>query len=169
MNDTPKRHQRKNLRLQHYDYSRAGYYYVTICTQNKKPYFGTIKEEVFYPNEAAMIIEKIFKNLPKMYMDIETDEYIVMPNHVHCILQKKDKQEIPYDGLFLGDIVGGFKSKTTTEYIKGVKEKNWPKFDRRLWQRNYYEHIIQDEKEYYQIKEYIRRNPENWLKDKYYY
>ena len=67
MNENPKKYQRKNLRLQHYDYSRAGYYYVTVCTQNKKTYFGTIKEEIFYPNEAAMMIEEHFIAIPKTY------------------------------------------------------------------------------------------------------
>ena len=66
----------------------------------------------------------------------------------------------------LGDIVGAFKSLATTGYIGGVKAKGWPEFRGRLWQRNYYEHIILSDKSYWRIREYIADNPKSWIKDK---
>jgi putative transposase len=66
----------------------------------------------------------------------------------------------------VGDIVGAFQSITTVEYIRGVKTKEWPAFDRKLFQRNYWEHIIRDEKSYHFISNYIIENPENWEIDK---
>ena len=65
-------------------------------------------------------------------------------------------------------IVQSFKRHTTIEYIKMVKWNIVPPFEKRIWQRNYYEHIIRNEKSYYQIAEYIRNNPLKWQKDKYY-
>jgi|SRR5215208_726006 len=65
----------------------------------------------------------------------------------------------------LGDIVGAFKSITTNEYIKGVDNKNWPRFNKRLWQRNYYEHVIRDEADLNRIRDYIQSNPANWDED----
>lgn len=65
----------------------------------------------------------------------------------------------------VGDIVGAFKSMTTVEYIRGVKQGLWPPFHRRLWQRNYYEHIIRNERELAAIQQYIRDNPANWKSD----
>lgn len=68
----------------------------------------------------------------------------------------------------VGDVVGAFKSLTTNEYIRGVKNNGWARFNKNLWQRNYYEHIIRNEKSCYQILEYIQTNPLKWQDDKYY-
>ena len=68
----------------------------------------------------------------------------------------------------VGNVVGAFKSLSTNEYIRNVKQNNWRTFDNKLWQRNYYEHIIRDEKSYYQISEYIQNNALKWQDDKYY-
>ena len=65
----------------------------------------------------------------------------------------------------LGDIIGAFKSITTHEYIKGVDNKNWLQFHKRLWQRNYYEHVVRDEADLNRIRDYIQSNPANWDED----
>ncbi|RLD36893.1 MAG: transposase [Bacteroidetes bacterium] len=67
----------------------------------------------------------------------------------------------------LGDIVGAFQSITTVEYIRGVKTKNWKPFDKKIWQRNYWEHIIRNNKSYNTISKYIKNNPNNWDNDKF--
>jgi hypothetical protein len=67
----------------------------------------------------------------------------------------------------VGDIVGAFQSIVTVNYIRGVKNNKWPSFNGKLWQRNYWEHIIRDENSYCRISEYILNNPENWQKDKF--
>jgi REP element-mobilizing transposase RayT len=66
----------------------------------------------------------------------------------------------------VGDIVGAFQSIVTVEYIRGVKNLDWEPFNGKLWQRNYWEHIIRDEQSYKQIAEYIINNPKNWVDDK---
>jgi putative transposase len=68
----------------------------------------------------------------------------------------------------VGDVVGAFKSLTTNEYIKNVKQNNWQSFAGKLWQRDYYEHIIRNEESYLKIAEYIQNNPLKWQEDKYY-
>ena len=68
----------------------------------------------------------------------------------------------------IGQIMGAFKSITTNKYIQGVEQHDWKYFQVRLWQRNYYEHIIRNEQAYDKIAEYIINNPCNWLKDNYY-
>jgi REP element-mobilizing transposase RayT len=65
----------------------------------------------------------------------------------------------------LGDIVGAFKSISTNKYIEGVKQNGWPRFDKRLWQRDYYEHIIRNERALDAIRAYIVNNPANWQAD----
>jgi hypothetical protein len=68
----------------------------------------------------------------------------------------------------IGDAMDWFKTMTTNEYIRGVKTLNWKPFNKKLWQRNYYEHIIRDEQSYLRISEYIINNPAKWNSDKFY-
>jgi REP element-mobilizing transposase RayT len=157
------KHNRHSIRLKHYDYSRCGVYYVTICTNSKGYMFGEIIDEKMFINSAGEMIEREYSNIPKQYCDTECDEYIIMPNHVHFMLQKENSN------VQLSEIIRTFKSITTNEYIKGVKKFGWKRFEKRLWQRNYYEHIIRSDEEYFHAVEYIRNNPENWKKDKYSY
>ena len=72
------------------------------------------------------------------------------------------------DQKSVGDIMGAFKSIATVEYIKGVKELGWAPFYKKLWHRNYYEHIIRNEKSYHRISQYIINNPKKWQEDKFY-
>ena len=152
---TPK-YQRKNLRLRHYDYSQAGLYFVTICGQNRFKYFGEITEGKFIGNAPANMIVKIWIDLPYRF-PVALHEYMLMPNHFHAIIEIKQDNEYS-----LGEIIDAFKSMTTKEYIMGVKDKDWFPFEKRLWQRNYYEHIISDEKSYLKLFEYIQNNPIKW-------
>jgi hypothetical protein len=71
------------------------------------------------------------------------------------------------DGPPLSRIVQWFKTMTTNEYIRGVKSLGWKRFDGKLWQRNYYEHIIRDEKSYHAITNYIKNNPSTWIDDQF--
>ncbi|HRH90777.1 MAG TPA: hypothetical protein PLW01_02545 [Agitococcus sp.] len=82
-------------------------------------------------------------------------------------IQKGQPQGLPLRKT-IGDILDAFKSITTVEYIRGVNTKNWPSFNRRLWQRNYYEHIIRHEQSYQNLSEYICNNPTTWTDDKFY-
>ena len=90
-----------------------------------------------------------------------------MPNHVHFILQiieRADARPAPT----ISDIICSFKSRTTNDIIRIVKQGNINHFGTKIWQRNYYEHVIRNEKEYYKIVEYIRNNPLKWKEDRYY-
>jgi len=91
---------------------------------------------------------------------VKLHDYVLMPNHFHAIV------EIEHTGkAVLGDIIGAFKSLTTNRYIKGVKEAGWMPFEKRLWQRNYYEHIIRNEDSYIKLSHYIQNNPLKWEED----
>ncbi len=96
-------------------------------------------------------------------------------NHDHPAPKPNDNRNIPpYGpdnkkyGATIGDAMDWFKTMTTNEYIRGVKTLGWPPFNKKLWQRNYYEHIIRDQQSYLRISEYIRNNPANWQDDKFY-
>lgn len=179
------KYNRKSIRLQEYDYSQAGFYFVTICCHDNKCLFGDIVEDKMILNEAGKMIAKWYAELENKFTDISCSDYIVMPNHFHCIIQNNGKRfvgadlcvcpnKIPNDKILLGEHIGlplhsviqWFKTMTTNEYIRGVKAKKWKSFYGYLWQRNYWEHIIRNEKSFNAIIEYIVNNPINWKDDK---
>ena len=182
MKYNPDIHHRRSIRLKGYDYSQAGLYFITICTQNRLCLFGEIENGEMILNDPGIMIEHQWQELIYCFDNIKLHEFIVMPNHFHGIIEfvgvplvGTQNMEQPStmgqpQGIAptVGDMVGAFKSLTTNEYIRGVKNNDWSRFNKKLWQRNYYEHIIRDEKSYYRILEYIKTNPRKWQDDKYY-
>jgi putative transposase len=153
-------HHRRSIRLKGYDYSQSGLYFITICVQHMQCLFGSIDIK----NNAHAMIDKYWLELTNKFINIKLHEYVIMPNHFHGIIEiKKQNNEV-----ILSSIIQWFKTMTTNAYINGVKHNNWQKFNQRLWQRNYYEHIIRDEISYIKISEYIINNPSNWINDEYY-
>ncbi|VAX00773.1 hypothetical protein MNBD_GAMMA19-1102 [hydrothermal vent metagenome] len=193
MQYSPDIRHRRSIRLRDYDYSQAGLYFVTICTQNRLCLLGNIKDDEMILNDAGRMVVARWLDLAQRFTGIGLNEYTVMPNHFHGIIellvgvplvgtQNEDTQNMgqpqperqPQPGQpqgiapTVGDIVGAFKSITTNEYIHGVKQNHWPRFDKKLWQRNFYEHIVRDEESYLKISEYIKTNPAKWQDDTYY-
>ena len=163
---------RKSIRLQGYDYSQAGVYFVTIVTQGRTSLFGEIVDGEMRLNEAGKMVEKIWLSIPERFPSVELGAYMVMPNHFHGDLIILESGAIKGAGMnpaptrpTLGQIIGAFKSITTHEYIQGVKKLGWPAFDKRIWQRNYYEHIIRNMEETDRIERYIESNPKRWADD----
>jgi REP element-mobilizing transposase RayT len=185
MPDNPDLHHRRSIRLRGHDYSEAGAYFVTICTEGRVCLFGEITGGVMHLNDVGYMLTRWWDELPhKFTRAIATTTYIIMPNHMHGIIRVKaipvgvdlrvypdalatesqgaDTQVRPYE---LGQIVQWFKTMTTNEYLRGVKERRWPSVNKRLWQRNYYEHIIRNEEDMNRIREYIIENPVRWDRD----
>jgi len=165
----PKTHHRHSIRLKHYDYSLAGLYFITICTKNRACLFGHIKNDGLFLNNAGMMVEQQWKNLLVHFDNIVLHQFVVMPNHFHGIIEITTKEIGPTGKrITIGEMVGAFKSLSTLAYIQSVKNDNWPSFDKKLWQPNFYEHIIRDEPSFLQIVEYIETNPLKWRDDSYY-
>jgi REP element-mobilizing transposase RayT len=184
---------RKQLRLSGYDYSQNGVYFVTMCTQNRECIFGDVFDGKMVLNDAGKMIHDVWNEIPLFYLGIELGAFVVMPNHIHGIIEivgaaprgrpiivKKifidigrrfardgQPQGVAPTGnqLSLFDIVHRFKTLTTKKYIDGVRNHFWPPFERRIWQRGFHERIIRNDDEYARICEYIHCNPENWQED----
>lgn len=182
----PNIHNRQSIRLKGYDYTKTGLYFITICCQNRAHLFGDILNQQMFLNDAGKMIENEWLSLANNFKNIKLHEFIVMPNHFHSILEitgatlavDRNEGEINPDigqpqGIAptpktIGNIIGAFKSKTTVEYINGVKNLNWEEFDGKVWQRNFYENIIRSDQSYHRIAKYIIHNPENFKKDKFF-
>ena len=120
------------------------------------------------------MVNEFWLKLSKRFDDIKLDQYQIMPNHLHGIIHivgaplvgaRSNRAGIK-PAPTLGDIIGAFKSLTTHEYIRNIKNNHWSPFNKQLWQRNYYEHIIRDEESLNKIREYITLNPIMWDRDR---
>lgn len=165
---------RYSIQPKNFDYSQPGGYFVTVCIQNRRCLLGKIRCGKLKLNEIGKMVEYEWKAIKKRFNFIESDNYIIMPNHFHAIIIIPPLEKMMLDPLrgtdknSVGRIVQAFKSITTVQYINGVKNRNWPSFNRTLWQRNYHEHIIRDGNELSQIQEYIQTNPSKWKYDDHY-
>jgi len=183
MKYSPDIHHRRSIRLKEYDYSQAGLYFITICTQNRLRLFGEIVDDGRGPticalNEYGRIAEKEWIKTSKMRPNIRLDIFVIMPNHMHGIIEINeivDGRGTMHRAPTTVEQFGKPTSNTIPTIIRGYKAsvtkqinilRNQPGVP--VWQRNYYEHIIHDEKSFHQISQYIQTNPLKWQDDKYY-
>ena len=160
MNNYPKR---KPTRLKNYDYSSAGMYFVTICTQNKANYFSDIV--VLNASEPATvqltrfgkIAEEQIKAINSKYTDVDIENYVIMPNHIHMIISIFNDNE-KNNCISVTDVVRIFKSLTTRLCQIGPV----------IFQRSFYDHIIRNDTDYLRIRNYIENNPSKWEEDSLY-
>ena len=171
---------RKSLRLKNYDYSNKGAYFVTICTHERFNYFEQ------YP-VLKQIVTHQWQNLPMRFPEIQLDEFIVMPNHIHGIIwltgwapvkgaptnKSHNVNKIVGAGLAparrerrvtIGDVIGAYKSLCVYDWLKHVKAKKLQALGK-FWQKNFYEHVIRNEEDLNQIRQYIQCNPSKWDDD----
>lgn len=189
----PQKHHRRSIRLKGYDYTQAGAYFITIVTQDRECLLGDVVDGVMQLSEAGHMVERCWYDIPTYFPNVELDAFVTMPNHLHGIIviahnhpvgaglvpaqhDRATTDGATTDGATadgattrvaptVGDVIGAFKSRVTVEYTHGVKTKGWPPFRGRLWQRNYYEHIVRDEESLDQIRQYIFDNPRRWAFD----
>lgn len=154
---------RKRNRLKEYNYSNAGYYFVTICVNDRYDYFGKIENAKCVLNEFGKVAKQILESIPVLYPYVELDYYFIMPDHIHLIiiidpsnvvtgrdLSQKDEKKQKIKSL--SEIIGAFKTMTSKElHKKGLTEFKW--------QRSFYDRIIRNERELYLIRKYIEQNP----------
>ncbi|MCK6509065.1 transposase [Myxococcota bacterium] len=242
----PEKHHRRSIRLKGYDYSRAGAYFVTLCTHDLACLFGDMVEGEMRLNDAGRMIQTVWDEIPMFYPGVDVDEFVIMPNHIHGIVvlvgqvqghigqaqigqaqaqigqaqigqaqigqaqigqaqigqaqigqaqigqaqgqigqaqigqaqgpaptisghigqAQIGQAQGPAPTLSLSDVIHRFKTLTTKRYADGVKQSGWQPFFGRVWQRNYYEHIIRDEKSLARIRQYILDNPIGWAFDR---
>ena len=139
---------RKHPRLKKYDYSEPNYYFITICTWQKLCLFGAAGSLNLYGKIAEQGILQIEAHFP----NIRVDKYVIMPNHVHLILDLQRK------GVSISQVIGQYKAFVTKEIRKIKPEK-------KVWQASFHDHIIRNQKSYETIWLYIDSNSRNWEKD----
>lgn len=188
MNYNPKIHHRRSIRLKGYDYAQAGLYFITICTNHRQHIFGEVLNSQMILNAAGKMADECWQAIPKHFPNAILHEFVVMPNHVHGIIELTNlvgaknispPQNIsPHDPTGAKDISprqAQFKSPSMTigSVVRGYKigVTKWCRNNTNIfnvWQRDYYEHIIRNEMAFQRIARYIINNPANWKDDKFY-
>ena len=184
---------RKQHRLENFDYGQIGCYFVTLCTQNRQHLFEiesvgarcralAVRDEARHkrvprskrlavlgtanghdlcvvPHIQNQIIHKWIKEIENEFDNIKIDKYVIMPDHLHLLVNITER----HIGRSLQEAMKFFKTMTTNEYIKGVKSNLLPPFDKKVWQKSYYDHVIRNQDDYNETWEYIENNPTKWV------
>ena len=155
---------RKRIRLQSYDYSAPGAYFVTICTADRRCILSDIAvgAAISRPPEVRLtrygeIVDLAIRTISSVYPNVSVDHSVIMPNHIHLILRLHHVED------------GRMISAPTVSTVVG-QMKRWASKQAAtaLWQKSYHEHVIRGEDDYRQIWDYIERNPARWVEDRYY-
>lgn len=153
---------RKSLRLAEYDYSHSGAYFVTICTHGRKQILSTISVgEGLCPlpliklTHIGKMVQSAIEFVNDNTENIVIDKYVIMPNHIHMI-------------VILDNGPGGGGTPPLRSVIRRIKSYTTNQYKDKLWQRSYYDHIIRDEADYLEKRNYIDTNPQRWAEDEYY-
>lgn len=162
MNDNSKFPQRKNIRADFHDYS-GGDYFVTICTQDKKHYFGEITDGQMHLSKIGEYATLALENLAAHYPYVEVPLFVVMPNHVHAIVvirgNADDTIHLPAKRTALSVVIGGYK-QVVTQFAR----RNNMEFG---WQFRFHDHIIRSFYDGNKIANYIQTNVIRWDSDCY--
>jgi len=153
---------RKPTRLQGYDYSTPGAYFITICIKDRKQLLSKIVGDDAYIvpqnnlSQIGLICNKYINNINIKYENVTVDKYVIMPNHIHLIIFLHGTMRASSPTKNIETIIRSFKTMVTKEIGYSI------------WQRSYHDHIIRNEKDYQKIWEYIDTNPLKWELDCFY-
>jgi REP element-mobilizing transposase RayT len=165
----PHKHHRRSIRLKGFDYSSPGYYFVTICVRGGQCLLGDIVDGEMVYSEYGRIANESWLWLAENYDYISLDEWTIMPNHMHGIIIFADvgrggSRTAPTGTRKpLGRLIGAFKT-VSTKQINDLRDTSGAPF----WQRNFWDHIIRNERALVAIRNYIINNPIHWEADRLY-
>lgn len=176
----------ESTRLESWDYSSPGYYFVTICVQNRDCHFGNVENGSMVLSDIGEIANKYWQEIPLHIPSAQLDEYIIMPNHVHGIIIQNEirrnttsdsritkKSAVRQGGITahhnpmlakngIPYIIRWYKGRVAHEIRKNIVALNNIQF---AWQPRFHDHIIRSEEDLNKIRNYISSNPVNWDKD----
>ncbi len=181
MTIVPGRH-RGSIRLKDFDYASGALYFLTICTSARRCIFGRIEDGESHFNKLGQIVEDEWLVSLSLRRYLDLDAYVIMPNHMHGIVAVRAQGgDVPsgVQGARSAPLRGqrmrqGMQAKSLASFVAGFKaavtraaRQAFPHLRMPIWQRNYYEHVIRDERDLERIRDYIAANPARWEDDGY--
>lgn len=187
-----KTYHRRSIRLNGYDYTQNGNYFLTICTRNRECLFGDVRDGKMYLSNYGGLVNECWQEIPIHFPQIVLHEYVIMPNHVHGIIEINNPQStganmgVCTNAVGVGANVVGVgannysplrtpqsrpcgTSRTVGSVVRGFKIGVTKQMGFSPWQRNYYEHIIRNDESYQNIVQYMAQNPLKWEEDCFYF
>ena len=173
--DNSQRHHRRSIRLKGYDYSQAGAYFITICTQDRACLFGDVVDGEMRLNDVGGMVHDEWLRTADMRPNVELDAFVVMPNHFHgiIILHPDGRGTLQRTPTTTVEQFGKPTSNTVPTIVRLFKSASTKRINEHrgtpgvsVWQRNYYEHIIRNEESLNRIRQYIYENPARWDMDR---
>ncbi len=183
---------RHSIRWQGYDYTSAGWYFVTLCAQGRECLFGEVRDGAVFPSESGRLVQSCWEAIPSHFSQAELDAWVLMPNHLHGILAiRRNSQGVgaqhaapspparrpPFvnSGAFLprsSPLPSNVSPGSLSAIIRSFKSASTREANKvrgtagvTIWQRNYFEHVIRDDNELERIRAYIQENPSRWEDD----
>ena len=166
--------QRKTIRLENYDYSTPGAYFITICTHEKRCIFSEITVGAIHESPAVRLtaagrcVQTSVEALSNRYPNLSVDKYVIMPNHIHLLLVIHEERAIRESPLrsegkrSLLDKAVGFLKMNSSKQIHSISPGLL------VWQRSFHDHVVRNENDYSEIWNYIDTNPIRWTADCFY-
>lgn len=151
------RYQRRPNRIENYDYSLNGAYFVTVCTQDRKRILSDIVGDGFpVPKPCGKVAEAMIHRISVKYPAVEVDKYVIMPDHIHMLLRIRP-EGTGNPSPTLGNVIGWYKYQASKEInlLRGTQGE-------RVFQRSYHDHVIRNQQDYDEIWQYIENNPRKW-------
>ena len=187
-----KTYHRRSIRLNGYDYTQNGNYFLTICTRNRECLFGDVRDGKMYLSNYGGLVNECWQEIPIHFPQIVLHEYVIMPNHVHGIIEINNPQStganmgVCTNAVGVGANVVGVgannysplrtpqsrpcgTSRTVGSVVRGFKIGVTKQMGFSPCQRNYYEHIIRNDESYQNIVQYMAQNPLKWEEDCFYF
>ncbi len=167
---------RKPIRLRGYDYAQCGAYFITICVRNRHEMLWNKDtetrtrhqeecadnlHEMYSLSEYGLIVEQAIKNIPDIYHEVNVIKYVIMPNHVHLLIETVPGTNHEENGRLL-------IAPTVSTVVKQFKRSVSKQIGFSFWQKSFHDHIIRNQQDYQMICRYIDENPNKWREDCYY-
>jgi putative transposase len=178
------RHHRRSIRLPGYDYSRAGAYFITVCTHERECVLGEVSGDEVVLTPAGAAVQQVWQSLPQRFPGLTLDAFVVMPNHIHGVLTTRSRARTAHEhqppmpdatsrclqpagaasgahnAPTLGQVLRAFKSVSAIQANAALNRSGRP-----LWQRNYHDEVIRTDAALAHIRQYIAENPRRWAED----
>ncbi len=167
----PALRKRRSIRLQDRDYSSQGCYFLTICVKDRVPLLGAVIHGEMHLNDFGRCVEQEWQNAANAYPGVVVDSFVVMPDHLHatlflrdpvCDIDERAIRESPLQAnerrnMTIPRLVGRFKT-VSAKWINAARGTS----GQPVWQRNYHDHIVRNDREHQRIRDYIAANPSRW-------
>ena len=151
-------------RLRGFNYATPGYYFVTFCTYQHQPLYGSVRNGKIMASSAGVALGEIIASVSDRFASLAVESFVVMPNHVHLLLYL----DLENEANTPSDVVKWIKGAAAAKVRDGVRNLGWPPFHDKVWKDGFHDEIVRNDHHLENVRRYIAENPERWIDDEFY-